>query len=166
MLEKWTDNNVWNPFLFTLYKAVNLCPTYTKEIYRAINCKYNIDDYKIGNTIVWSGFSICYKRWNLCSDYLNKNKIGIVFIVHGKNSRDISKYSKYSTDEEILFTPNTVFKIINHYKPNIICLQQENIRTSTFSIMHKDNDLEKAHNGKASIIIELEEIDNTNIITK
>ena len=55
-----------------------------------------------------------------------------------------------------MFLPNTQFKINYYYKANLVCLGQENIRKTTYTF--SDTDIEKAHNKKISVVVELTEI--------
>ena len=86
----------------------------------------------------------------------------MIFIIKSKTGRNISKYSKYPVDNEIIFVPGTQFMITNIYIASIICLGQENIRKTTY--LAKDKDIIKAANSESSIIIELEEIEEIKMI--
>lgn len=157
-LTNWTNSSVWHPYINCLYQAIKLLPKYTDEVYRAVNTKFDMDDYKIGNVIKWSTFSICSKEFASTSELLNKKK-GIIFIIKSQTGRLISKYSKSPVDSEVIFLPDSQFEITNHYVASLICLGQENIRTSTFAV--KEKDLQKATNGESCIIVELKEIVET-----
>ena len=146
------------PFILTLYQALHLLDNYTNEVYRAIDLPFT-SDYKIGEVINWSTFSICSRQYKECSNLINRCK-GMVFIIKSKTGKNISKYSKFPMDEEIVFLPGTKMKIIAFYKPRITAISQANIRNTTFEI--GETDIEKALKGRASIIIELEEIADTN----
>lgn len=154
MLLNWNKNDIWSPFIFTLYQSIKLIEDYQQEVYKSVDIKFIKNDYKIGNVLVWNFFSVCYSHWKNNLDMIN-NKCGIVFIIKSKNGKNISKYSKYPIDSEIIFLPESKFKITNIYKPNIFVFGQKNIRESTYIANEKD--IEKAENGKSSIIIELEE---------
>lgn len=156
-LENWSDSNIWNPFVFTLYQSISMLPSYIGEVYRAVNVKFNKSEYGIGQEISWNTFSVCSSEWKNSSDLIN-SRSGMVFIIHSKSGKKIDKYSKYSVDSEVIFLPATRFAITNHYVADIICLGQANIRATTFKIT--DRYYEKVEYNKASIIIELTEVED------
>jgi hypothetical protein len=156
-LKTWnssTSLNMWYSFINCLYGAINLLPLYNGEVYRGVNTKFTLEDYTIGNKITWNSFSLGSYEWKNASDLIDK-KTGVIFIIHSKSGRIISKYSKYPVDAEVIFLPGTSFTIINHYNADRICLGQANIRNTTFKI--KENDYVKPLNGESAIIIELSE---------
>ena len=154
-LENWNASSVWNPFIYCLYQGIKLLPTYTGEVYRAIDIEFDPIEYAIGNQVNWNTFSLCSYEWKNSSDLINK-KTGIVFVFKSATGRKINKYSKYPVDAEVVFLPETKFIVTNHYVADIICLGQANIRDTTFKI--KDEYYEKVASGKSSIIVELTEI--------
>jgi ankyrin repeat protein/uncharacterized protein YegL len=162
-LVEWNEKNILNQFIFCLYKAITLIPQYKGECYRAIDLKFSTDMFKINDKITWNMFGVCSKNYTSCIEYINQKK-GIIFIIKSQYGRDISKYSRYPADEEIIFLPQSTFIITNFYIANIIALGQENIRKSTY--LAKDKDILKATNSEACIIVELTEIkiDSTEMI--
>jgi ankyrin repeat protein len=155
VLRDLNQTNFWFPFVNILYKAIELIEPYQGEVYRAVESKFDLTKYAIGETLTWNHFSISSYEWKNSADMISK-KSGIIFIIKSKTGRKISRYSKYPVDCEVAFLPNTTFAIRNYYVPNVICLAQENIRNSTFRI--KESDIKKALAGDASIVIELEEV--------
>ncbi len=153
-LKNWNSPSIWHPFINCLYGAINLLPAYVGEVYRAVNSKFTLEEYAVGSKITWNSFSLGSHEWKNSSDLINK-KTGIVFIIHGKSGRIISKYSKYPVDAEVMFLPGTNFTVTNHYIADQICLGQANIRNTTFKM--KENDYVKPLNGDAAIIVELTE---------
>ena len=158
-LLNWDQNENYHQFIFTLYQAIHLIPLYKGETYRSVDINFNLNDYIIGKKIKWNSFNVSSLQWSNCGELINNKKRGIVFIIKNLTARIISPYSKYPADCEVVHLPKTEFIITNYYKPSIIALGQQNIRKTTFAIA--DLDLEKACASKASIIIELEECDNS-----
>jgi len=153
-LSNWSNNNTWHPFIACLYQAITLLPEYRGEVYRAIDCKFTMDDYAIGHKIRWDTFSMCSLEWKNSSELIALKR-GIVFIIKSLTGRVISKYSKYPVDSEVIFLPGTEFIITDHYIGNVIALGQANIRKNTYKVEQKDYD--KALNSEMCIIVELEE---------
>jgi hypothetical protein len=154
-IANFKENNLWNPFVYTLYQAVNLLPVYEGEVYRGVNMLFDLDVLALGKVIKWNTFAICSRDYASTGELINLKK-GIIFVINSKTGKDISKYSKNPVDAEIIFSPGTSMKITNYYSASIICLGQANIRNSTFSI--KDTDLVKAGRGECCIVVELDEV--------
>jgi len=150
----------WFGFIGCLFQGLKLLPNYTGECFRAVDCIFDESVYAIGNQVEWGGFSISNIDWKNSSELI-RQKRGIVFIIKSKTGKNISSYSKYPQEKEIVFLPGTKFTVSNYYVPDIICLAQENIRNTTFkynSIEKVRGFYDKALEGKSSIIIELKEI--------
>lgn len=155
-LTKWNSSSVtlWHPFIITIYQAITHIPSFEGEVYRSVEYTFNKDFYEINSQITWSTFSICSKEYSSCVDMIKRDK-GIVFIVKSKTGREISRYSKTPADQDVIFLPESKFKVTNYYRPDQIALAQENIRNVTFKIREKD--IQNAIEGYC-IIIELQEI--------
>ena len=78
-----------------------------------------------------------------------------LIVIKGKTGREISKYSKTPADQDVIFLPESKFKVTNYYQADQIALAQENIRNITFKIREKD--IQRATEGHC-IIVELQEI--------
>ena len=159
-LKSLSISSPWFGFIGCLFQGLKLLPCYIGECYRAIDSRFDNQIYGLENTIEWNCFSVSNYDWKNSSELI-KLKRGMVFIIKSKTGKNISKYSKYPQENEIVFLPGTKFKVTNYYVPDIICLAQENIRNTTFkynSIDKVRGFFDKAIEGKSSIIIELVEI--------
>ena len=159
-LSNITISSPWFGFICCLYQGLKSLPNYIGECFRAVDVVFNENIYKLGNLVEWGGFSISNIDWKNSSELI-KQKKGIVFIIKSKTGKNISSYSKFPQEKEIVFLPGTKFTISNYYVPDIICLAQENIRNTTFKYNSVDKVREfynKALKGQSSIIIELVEI--------
>ena len=159
-LSNWDSNasTIWSPFISCLYQSLTILPPFVGEVYRGVkDAIFNMEDYKIGNKMVWNTFSITSTLWKNTTELINSKK-GIVFIIKSRTGRKISSYSKFPMDEEVVFLPGTTFKIVNHLKASSMCLGQSNIRDTTFRIKEGEKDLERACKKQGCLIIELEEI--------
>lgn len=156
-LMKIERSSVWYNYISALYSGIKMLPNFIGEVYRAVDTKFDVDKYSLGKIIQWNQFSVANLDWKNSSELLTKNK-GIVFIIKSLTGREISLYSKYPLDKEVIFLPESKFEITNYYIPDIICLAQSNIRNTTFKYNPKNPIIEKAAKGNSSIIIELTEI--------
>lgn len=152
---KYKDNDLWNPFVCCLYQAIDLLSPFVGEVYRGIDMPFDMETFALNKVLSWNTFATCSKEYSCPSELINLKR-GIIFIVHSKTGRDISKFSKNPADGEVIFNPGTLMKVMNYYVASIICLGQENIRKTTY--MMKENDMVKVIKGESCIIIELDEV--------
>jgi hypothetical protein len=159
-LKNITISSPWYGFISCLYQGLKLLPNYEGDCFRAIELSFDPVKFKIDNIIQWNTFAIANIDWKNSSELI-KLKRGMIFIIKSKTGKNISSYSKYPQEKEIVFVPGTKFIITNYYVPDIICLAQENIRNTTFkynSVEKIRGFYDKALENKSSIIIELTEI--------
>lgn len=156
-LDKHDGKNIWMPFITCFYQSILALPKLVSEVYRGVNTQFDDKKYFPGNTITWNSFVVTSKDWRPTTELIKENK-GIIFIIKSKTGRDISRYSANPVDSEVIFLPGTSFMITSICRPDIIALGQANIRDKTYSATKYD--INKANSGFASIIIELQEIEN------
>jgi ankyrin repeat protein len=153
------SNQIFESYIYTFYSSLKTLQPYTEEVYRALeysdSISFSKESYPIGGIIKWNSFSSTSSDWKFIAPYTTEKK-GIIFIIHSKSGRLIKHFSKNPNDNEVVFLPNTSFRIDYYYKANLVCLGQENIRKTTYTF--SDTDIEKAQNKKISVIIELTEI--------
>lgn len=147
--------DVWNPLVVCMYQAVRALPSIECEVYRGVDCRFDMGMYLIGSPLTWNTFGVASKDWTNSSELI-KEKRGIIFIIHHTNGKDISRYSGSPVNGEVVFVPGTRFVVGALYRADVITLGQPNIRQSTYTA--SESDIIKAHNGEACIIIELTEL--------
>lgn len=150
-----TPNNYFVPYIQCLYEALSFLPDYTGTVYRGVSTKFDRRLYSKGNMVNWQPFSIGSLEWSNCADF-NKKSFGTVFIIKAKRGKIIKQYSQFPQNSEVLFLPNSKFKVTNWYVGSVIALGQENIRESAFKI--KDEDISKYENSNENLLIELTEL--------
>lgn len=164
-LMNWSDkqNDIYKPFIGSLYQGINLLQPYVGEVYRAVDTQFDPELYAINNVISWNAFSVCSKARGSCNDIINSNK-GIVFVIQSTTGRDVSKYTDNPANEDIIFLPESKFKITNHHVSSMICIAQANIRNTTYVINDKNKEsyYNKVLSGKACIVVVLEEVEQSN----
>ena len=167
LMVAWDDNNVWAPFVHALYQG---CHRLTKssekqcEVYRWVDAQFSSADFPIGSTLVWPGFTICSAGFQSAANCLSRSS-GICFIIqettqpstaNNTKGRDISQFSKYPQNQEVVFLPGAKFRVVRYLVANPICLAQANIRDTTFKMTNIE--LAKAESGRVPVVIELEAI--------
>lgn len=154
------DLEITGYYIHYLHSALELLPNYNGEVYRGITYLTDRKLYMVGNDICWSVFTTASSLWKIATEntpeFSTKNKQGTIFAIKSKTGRYIGNYSQYSRDTEIIFLPNTKFKVTAWYIGDQIALGQQNIRNTTFKIKPESMDLMIKSNN--SLIIEMAEI--------
>jgi len=147
----------WKTYIKCLHSALDDMPPFEVEVYMGSN---SVDRslYQVGEEITRPTFTTASTMWRVAIDHVTEfetKKKGTVFIVKSKTGRYVGQFSQFC-DAEILFKPNTRFRVSNWYRGDVICLGQANIREHTFKI--KEEDIPTYLGSNKSLIIELEEI--------
>ena len=105
------------PYILHLLHAIRNLPQYKKDelLYRGIDGKFlNKDNYKKGNILTWPAFtSVTYNR-EKAYEFVMENWIEhkVVFEIQGDvTGYEISDYSMFPDECEVLLEPETKFKI-------------------------------------------------------
>ena len=165
LMTSWDDNSVWAPFVHALYQGCHRLvpqpapePAQTKEVYRWVDVRFSSGDFPLGSELVWPGFTVCSSGFQSAANCLSRST-GICFIIQDRTAnsgggRDISRFSKYPQNQEVVFLPGSKFRVVRYLVANPICLAQANIRDTTFKMT--DIELAKAESGRVPVVIELE----------
>ena len=105
---------VYFPFLKLLLTALEKLPNYEGVVYRGVKVQNNLkSQYRVGRNLTWWAFSSCTLDGDILSSDTFCGSTGerILFTIRCKNGKDISAYSAYSSEKEILLPPGRVFKV-------------------------------------------------------
>lgn len=137
-----------------LTEALNKLPSFKGEVFRGTNLNIDRTNFEKGTVFTWPTITSSSLDWGYSGDF--KSKKGTIFIIKCKNGKLIKEYSHHPYENQVLFLPNTQFKVTNWYKGDIIALGQENIRNTAFQL--KSEEIEKLKKSNDPLIIELEEL--------
>jgi ankyrin repeat protein len=148
-----------------LYTSLHHLPAYTGEAFLG-SATANRKLFLKGQEFYFKHFVSSTTLWkvaleNTPSFFNQNNRKGVIFIIKSKTGKCISLYSKFSHDSEVIFLPNTKFKVTNWYHADVIALGQENIREHSFGVKEIDSErmnMEQLIQSDKSIIIELTEM--------
>ncbi|XWV24722.1 hypothetical protein QJ856_gp1061 [Tupanvirus deep ocean] len=154
------DSN-FMPYVNILYQGIKQLPKHKGEVFRGLGYLDDRTKFMVGTEISWPTFTSASTIWKIATEnapeFSTKKKEGIIFVIKSITGRYVGQYSQFSQDTEIIFLPNTKFRVNAWYMGDIIALGQANIRNSTFKI--KPDDLDRMIKSNSSLIIELEEIE-------
>jgi hypothetical protein len=102
------------PFLDCLIKGLNKLPNYTGTVYRGIkNLKLTNDmKYQKDKNIVWVAFTSTTTSFNVMKEQFVP-ECGTRIILYVEEGKDISNFSNFPYESEILLLPNTQFRVID-----------------------------------------------------
>lgn len=94
-------------------------PTHVSEsrgnVYRGIKVLLSPDIYAPGKRITWQAFSSSTKKQTATLDFVNvlpgRKLSGSLFVIDSITAKDIRHFSAIPSEEEVLFPPNSQFKV-------------------------------------------------------
>mmetsp|Transcript_170609 Transcript_170609/g.541968 ORF Transcript_170609/g.541968 Transcript_170609/m.541968 type:complete len:163 (-) Transcript_170609:114-602(-) len=100
-------------------RALGCLPTHLSEVhgkvYRGIKALLNPNTYALGKRITWQGFSSSTKKQLGTLEFVNQlpgRKLqGSLFVIDSITAKDIRHFSAFPCEEEVLFPPNSQFKV-------------------------------------------------------
>jgi ankyrin repeat protein len=146
------------PYIQALYSSLGKLPAFEGEVFIGSNT-LDRSLFKLDTGITWMTFMSGSTMWRVATEHMpnfaSKKKEGTVVLVKSKTGRLVTNNSQFPFDGEVIFHPNTKFKVNRWYIGDVICLGQENIREHTFKI--KPEDMAMFDSSNKSLIIELVE---------
>ena len=98
----------WFPFLKLFLTALNKLPSSTSTVWRGVG--ENIDEVFVeGDVHTWLSVNSCSSRVNVAGSFAGL--MGTLFCIHAIRGKDITLYSAYPTEEEIVLLPGTQLRI-------------------------------------------------------
>ena len=99
--------------------ALNCLPTHVSEqhgyVYRGMKTVLNREVYATGRHITWQAFSSSTKKQMETLNFLEvlpgRKLQGSVFVIQSITAKDIRHFSEYPSEEEVLFSFNSQFKV-------------------------------------------------------
>jgi hypothetical protein len=120
--------------------------------------------FTVGQTFQWCHFASASTLWKVALEnapsFTSSTRKGVVFIVASRTGRLVGAHSQFAFDSEVLFLPNTVFRVTNWYHGDVIALGQANIREHTFGVKERDDErlpMAQLMESDKSLIIEITE---------
>ncbi|CAF0973190.1 unnamed protein product [Adineta ricciae] len=119
----------WLPFLKLLMTAMNKMPSKQLRVYRGLRGDVS-KEYTEGLEFVWASATSCSRSINMaCNFFANSNGECVLFQIDVQNGKDISAFSHFKLEEEVLLRPGTRFRVTK--KP-----QLEKIDSMSVFVVH------------------------------
>ena len=100
----------WRPLIWEIDVALQQLPGYDGRLYRGINCRFDADTYRTGRTVCWPSFSSASQTKGVAQEFATGAE-GSLFFLQSVRAVPISAISRFPDEAEVLFRPNTTFKI-------------------------------------------------------
>jgi hypothetical protein len=116
-----TELKRYADYIVHTMSALGSLPVHVSEIqgkvYRGIKVLLSPDIYAPGKRITWQAFSSSTKKQTATLDFLNmlpgRKLQGSLFVIDSISAKDIRHFSAIPSEEEVLFPPNSQFKVEN-----------------------------------------------------
>eukprot|EP00300_Choanocystis_sp_HF-7_P021583 c20799_g3_i1.p1 GENE.c20799_g3_i1~~c20799_g3_i1.p1 ORF type:complete len:1755 (-),score=536.14 c20799_g3_i1:28-4776(-) len=131
------DIEMWKPFSWRLDMALRRLRACTGIYYRGVKrffaCVPNKLSYVPGEIVEWGAFTSSSQDHRVAANFMfgghvDEDTRGVVFKIWGSSPVGLKMFSFFPEEEEFLFAPNSMFKVINWYKAT-----DANVRRSTAS---------------------------------
>ena len=114
-----TELKRYGDYIVHTERALSSLPTHVSEIlgnvFRGIKVLLSPDIYAPGKRITWQAFSSSTKKQTATLDFVNvlpgRKLSGSLFVIDSITAKDIRHFSAIPGEEEVLFPPNSQFKV-------------------------------------------------------
>jgi hypothetical protein len=114
-----TELKRYGDYIVHTERALSSLPTHVSEllgkVYRGIKVLLSPDIYAPGKRITWQAFSSSTKKQTATLDFVNvlpgRKLSGSLFVIDSITAKDIGHFSAIPSEEEVLFPPNSQFKV-------------------------------------------------------
>ena len=86
-------------------------------VYRGIDVLLSRETYDVNKQITWQAFSSSTKKQQKVLDFVRmmpgRRLGGSIFVIKSTTAKDIRHFSAFTSEEEVLFPPNSQFKVVS-----------------------------------------------------
>ncbi|CAF4171569.1 unnamed protein product [Rotaria magnacalcarata] len=101
----------WFPYLKLFHAAIEKLPDIRMNLWRGIE-RDIADNYTKDDIITWWGISSCSPFIDVIKGFLNRTST--LFLVEAVRGKDISLYSSFSQEKEVLLSPATRLRVVSN----------------------------------------------------
>ena len=100
----------WRPLIWRLDQALLRLPEYTGKLFRGLPVRFDAGGYEVGGRLRWPAFSSSSAARSVANEFVAGDH-GTLFFLQSRSARAIRAFSHFPDEEEVLFRPNTEFRI-------------------------------------------------------
>lgn len=101
---------VWFPFLKLFEVAIKKLPSIKGSVWRGVPEDVS-SQFKRDQTFTWWSISSCSQSVNVIQDFLSANSNSTLFMIEVFKAKDVSSYSYYPNENEVLLTIGTELRV-------------------------------------------------------
>eukprot|EP00668_Euglena_longa_P019398 GGOE01024141.1.p1 GENE.GGOE01024141.1~~GGOE01024141.1.p1 ORF type:complete len:1855 (-),score=543.09 GGOE01024141.1:804-6260(-) len=101
----------WRPFLYHLDQAMFALPSVQARLFRGINMTFDNGAYQKGAIIRWPAYSSSSLKRAVAEEFARGSTKGTLFFLTSQTAVDISHYSRFGGEGEVLFFSNSAFEV-------------------------------------------------------
>jgi len=104
--------SAWRPYIYYFQSALSKLPSHDDiTVYRGVDAsKVDNTSYNQGKMITWTGYTSC--SLDRESTIRFSQDKGMIFEIHAKRGKDISGFSWFPLEKEMLLSPNSKFLVV------------------------------------------------------
>ena len=99
----------WFMFLKLFISALEKLPSLPITVWRGITGNFYGSHFVKGQMCTWSSITSCLSDVKIAGIYVGAG--GILFCIHAINGKDITKYSEFQGENEIILMPGTCLRV-------------------------------------------------------
>ncbi|CAF0832781.1 unnamed protein product [Adineta steineri] len=145
---------VWFPYLKLFDTALNKLPTVKEIVWRGVAEDIG-KNFAKNQIITWWSINSCSSSVNIIKEFLGNEKNSTMFLIEAVNGKQISGYTEYESEDEIILRMGTEFRVksnaLDHpnglYVVHLIEIDEENNNhTSTLASSRNQISSKSKHN--------------------
>jgi len=105
----------WKHYIYLLLQGAFKLPLYNRKVFRGIKCSLS-DIYQVNNLVIWITVSSTSEIIDVATKFSSLNS-GTMMHIFADEGRQLSKYSFFPEEKEVLILPNTEFRVAERCIP-------------------------------------------------
>jgi len=104
----------WKPYLYLFLSGLQKIPNINQKVYRALDQPISklSKQYQQGKNVVWISFTSTSKDRSAVVNFIDKNNSKGTFMqINVIEGKDISPFSLFPSEQEVLLHPNSTFEV-------------------------------------------------------
>eukprot|EP01094_Clydonella_sp_ATCC50884_P016691 TRINITY_DN2780_c0_g1_i1.p1 TRINITY_DN2780_c0_g1~~TRINITY_DN2780_c0_g1_i1.p1 ORF type:complete len:511 (-),score=201.65 TRINITY_DN2780_c0_g1_i1:251-1783(-) len=105
----------WRPFLTCFVRGLKSLQYHTGKVFRGIPglsaAQFRVEEGAKRKRLLWKSVTACSKNRKKAEAFL-RGRAGVLFEIHSISGRDISAFSVFPEEEEVVFMPYTRFEVV------------------------------------------------------
>lgn len=135
----------WFGYLKLFESAFDKLPNLEKVVWRGVRKNVG-QDFKNNETITWWSVNSCSASVHVVKNFLDVDST--LFLIEASNGKDVSKYTNFPNEDEVLLCPGTNFKVVGDGLDHVgglhvVHLREVNEKDKDESAAPKNNTVER-----------------------